>query len=251
MLRNLARRFPPVKIKLIPTLVQGIGAAADIVRSLRLANRIEGIDVIILGRGGGSLEDLWCFNEEIVARAIFSSKTPIISAVGHETDFTISDFAADARAATPSTAAELAVPDKNELLSNLANLNKRLLLKTRRTIDSKEQQIHYILDRPIFKRPFDLINQHLQQIDELMLRLAKAIQNCLRLKGNLIDVLNAKLQSLDPKAVLARGYSVAVNNGRIVRSINDAKVNDIVDIIVSDGKIISKVAEVKNGKCLF
>lgn len=248
LIRNLTRRFPNINIKLVPTIVQGIGAAEDIVNSIGILNKISEIDVIILGRGGGSLEDLWCFNEEIVARAIFRSKIPIISAVGHETDFTISDFVADIRAPTPSTAAEIAVPDKNELLSNINHLRDRLLLKTKRTIELKKQHLKAIVERPIFKRPFDFINQYLQQIDDLMSRSSRAISSYLKLKRGELEIINAKLHSIDPKAVLNRGYSIAMNKGKIIKTINDVKINDLINIIIQKGEIKSKVMGVKNGR---
>jgi len=248
LITNLIRRFPNINIKLVPTLVQGVGAKESIVKSIELLNRIQGIDVIILGRGGGSLEDLWCFNEEVVARAIFKSKIPIISAVGHETDFTISDFVADYRASTPSTAAERAVPDKKELLSNINHLRNRLRLKTERTIDSKKQCLNYLMDRRIFKRPLDFINQYLQQIDDLILRSHKAVSNVLKLKRKGLEIASAKLHSLNPKAVLSRGYSITMKKGKIIRNVNDIKINDVIDIVIQKGEIKSKVMGVKNEK---
>jgi len=247
LISNLERRFPNT-IKLKPTLVQGNGAAKDIVNSIEILNKIQDIEVIILGRGGGSLEDLWCFNEEIVARAIFKSKIPIISAIGHETDFTIADFVADIRASTPSTAAEIAVPDKNELLINIKHLQERLLSKTKKTIELKEQYLISIKDRPIFKRPFDFINQYLQQIDDLALRSNRAILNSLELKRKGLEIITAKLHSLNPKAVLSRGYSITLNRGKIVKTIDDVKINDLINIMIQKGEIKSKVMEVKNGK---
>ncbi len=247
LINNLERRFPNT-IKLKPTLVQGNGAAEDIVNSIEILNKIQDIEVIILGRGGGSLEDLWCFNEEIVARAIFKSKIPIISAIGHETDFTIADFVADIRASTPSTAAEIAVPDKNELLINIKHLQERLLSKTKKTIELKEQYLISIKDRPIFKRPFDFINQYLQQIDDLALRSNRAILNFLELKRKKLEVITVNLHSLNPKAVLSRGYSITLSRGKIVKTIDDVKINDLIDIMVQKGEIKSKVMEVKNGK---
>ncbi|MCK4521939.1 MAG: exodeoxyribonuclease VII large subunit [Nanoarchaeota archaeon] len=248
LIRNLTRRFPNINIKLVPTLVQGGGAAENIVKSIELLNKIKGVDIIILGRGGGSLEDLWCFNEEIVARAIFKSKIPIISAVGHETDFTISDFVADYRAPTPSTAAEIAVKDKNELLSNINHLRERLLQKTKRTIELKRQHLKSFMDRPIFKRPLDFINQHLQQIDELILRSDRAILQFLKLKRHDLEILTTKLDNLNPEAVLERGYSLTMCKGKVIKSTKDVKINDLIDIILRKGEIKSKVMEVKNGK---
>ncbi len=248
LIRILTRRFPNIKIKLAPTLVQGIGAAEDIVRSIRLLNRVEGIDVIIVGRGGGSLEDLWCFNEEIVARAIFESKIPIISAVGHETDFTISDFVADCRASTPSNAAEIAVQDKDELLSNINHLRDKLLNKTKLTIAFKAQSLNAVIDRPLFKRPFDFINEYLQQLDDSMLRSGRAILVYLKLKREVLEGVKGKLHSLDPKAVLGRGYSVVMYEGKVIKKSSDIKINDLLDIILQKGEIKSKVVEVKDGK---
>ncbi len=248
LITNLIRRFPNINIKLVPTLVQGARAKEDIVKSIELLNRIQGIDVIILGRGGGSLEDLWCFNEEVVARAIFKSKIPTISAVGHETDFTISDFVADRRASTPSTATEIAVPDKKELLSNINHLRDRLILKTKRTIDSKKQCLGHLIDRPIFKHPFDFINQYLQQIDDLVLMYHKAVSNVLKLKRKGLEIVSAKLHSLNPKAVLSRGYSITMKEGKIVKTVGDVKINDVLNIVIQKGEIKSKVMEVKNGK---
>lgn len=248
LIRNLTRRFPNINIKLVPTLVQGVDAAEEIVKSIELLNKISGVDVIILGRGGGSLEDLWCFNEEIVARAIFKSDIPIISAVGHETDFTISDFVADCRAPTPSTAAEIAVRDKNELIAEINHLRERLLLKVKRTLDMKKQSIESIMDRPIFKRPLDFINQYLQQIDDLIEKSSRAILNFLKLKGKELEIVTAKLNSINPKAVLSRGYSIATHKGKIIKTVDDVKINDLIDIIIQKGEIKSKVTEVKNGK---
>lgn len=247
LINILTRRFPNINIKIAPTLVQGVEASKDIVKSIELLNRIKGIDVIILGRGGGSLEDLWCFNEEIVARAIFKSEIPIISAVGHETDFTISDFVADYRAPTPSAAAEIAVPDKNELLRDINHLKERLLLKVKRTLDFKKQSLESIMDRPIFKRPLDFINQYLQQIDEIILNSSKAISNFLKLKRKELEIITATLHSVNPKAVLSRGYSIATNKGKIIKTIADVKINDLIDIVIQKGEIKSQVKEVKNG----
>jgi len=247
LIRNLTRRFPNIHIKIAPALVQGADAASSIVKSIELLNKIGGIDVIILGRGGGSLEDLWCFNEEIVARAIFKSKIPTISAVGHETDFTISDFVADCRAPTPSTAAEIAVPDKNELLIEIKHLRERLSQKTKRTVEFKKQCLVSLLDRPVFKRPLDFINQYLQQIDDLMSKSCRATQNFLELRRKELEILTAKLNSINPKAVLKRGYSIALKKGKIIKNASDLKIDDMIDIMFQKGEIKSQVKEVKNG----
>ena len=246
LISNLTRRFSNIHIKIAPTLVQGVDGASSIVKSIELLNKIEGIDVIILGRGGGSLEDLWCFNEEIVARAIFQSKIPTISAVGHETDFTISDFVADCRAPTPSTAAEIAVPDKNELLREITYLQERLSQKTKRTIEFKKQCLVSLVDRPIFKRPLDFINQYLQQIDDLMSKFYRATQYFLELRKKELESLTANLNNINPKAVLKRGYSIALKEGKIIKNANDVNIDDMIDIMFQRGEIKSQVKEVKN-----
>jgi len=245
LINNLTRRFPNINIKIKPTLVQGVGAAEDIVNSIEVLNRIQDIDIIIVGRGGGSLEDLWGFNEEIVARAIFKSKIPIISAVGHETDFTIADFVADCRAQTPSTAAEIAVPDKNELLSNIKQLRERLLFKMEKAVEFRMQYLTSITDRPIFKRPLDFVNQYLQQLDDFISRSDQAISNFLQIKKSSLEVSTAILYNMDPKAVLSRGYSIVINKGKIVKTTEDVHINDLIDIIIQEGKIESKVMGVK------
>lgn len=244
----LTRRFPNINIKLAPTLVQGTGAAKAIIKSIELLNRVKGIDVIILGRGGGSLEDLWCFNEETVARAIFKSEIPIISAVGHETDFTIADFVSDFRAPTPSAAAEKAVPDKNELLREINHLKERLLQKTKRTMEFKKQCLISLLDRPIFKRPLDFINQYSQQIDDLISKLSRDIRIFLKLKRKELELFTSKLHSINPKEVLKRGYSIALKEGKIIKNASDVKIDDMIGIIFQKGEIKSQVKEVKNGE---
>jgi len=223
LITNLTRRFPIINIKIASCLVQGIDASKDIARAITLINKTD-VDVIILARGGGSEEDLWCFNEEVVARAIFNSKIPVISAIGHETDFTIADFVADLRVATPSTAAEIAVPDKDELFYKLFQLKERLA-----------------------KRPSYMINQYLQRIDEVMIRFDNSVKNALRLKWNKLEIMDAKLHSLNPKGILARGYSITLFNEKIVRSFGDVKANDIIKTIINKGEIKSKIMEAKNG----
>lgn len=248
LVRNLTRRYPIINIKIIPTLVQGVGSAEDIIKSIQILNDIKDIDIIILGRGGGSLEDLWSFNEEIVARAIYESKIPIISAVGHETDFTIADFVADVRAPTPSTAAEIAVPDKIELLANIQGAKESIILRTEEIIDNKKLYLASIMDRPVFSRPLDFLNYYMQTVDDLILRINKAIGNALTLKKKSLAIVLAKLTSLSPKAVLERGYSIATTNGKIIKTISDVKINDLIEILINKGKIKSKVVEVENGK---
>ncbi len=224
LITNLTRRFPSINIKFSPSLVQGTMAPESIVKSIQLLNK-QDIDIIILARGGGSLEDLWCFNEEVVARAIFNSRIPIISAIGHETDFTIADFVADIRASTPSTATEIAVPDKNELLIYLSHLNEKLLIKTKR-----------------------IIEPYLQRIDELMLRFSKAISNKIKQKKAELEILKAKLHNLDPKAVLSRGYSIVMKEEKIIKDSSHLKIDESLDVIFYKGKIKSRIVEVKDGK---
>ncbi|MEW5761077.1 MAG: exodeoxyribonuclease VII large subunit [Candidatus Thermoplasmatota archaeon] len=214
------RRCPHVKVVLAPVKVQGIGAAEEIAMGIRQLNEIEGIEVIIACRGGGSLEELWAFNEETVARAIFSSKVPIISAVGHETDFTISDFVADLRAPTPSAAAELVVPEKQQLIALINNLKNRLNSE----IDA-------------------LLKEKRQRLDEAFFSLDKAIRNELVRQKERWKRLTDILSSLSPYSVLSRGYSITLReiDKKIIKNISDVEIGEKIKIILCDGKIGAEV----------
>lgn len=219
MIQVLKRRSKPVQITLVPTLVQGASAAASIVEGIALANKIQNTDLIIVGRGGGSIEDLWSFNEEKVARAIFASQKPIISAVGHEIDFTISDFVADLRAPTPSAAAELAVKDTNEIIEKVLYHKNRLIQAQKNYLSEKKNYINHLkkfLSDPS-KRVFDLS----QKIDELTVRLENNAKRLIFDKWSQLKNTTSLMESLSPLKVLNRGFAIIKSSSQEL--IKDAK----------------------------
>ena len=237
ILTVLGRRYP-VNILFIPTVVQGDNASQSIVRSLDALNKTD-VDMIILGRGGGSIEDLWAFNEETVARAIFNSRIPIISAVGHETDFTISDFVADVRAPTPSAAAEIAVPDRLELINHITRLGHRLIENQRRFVG---ESMSYLSDLENGVAPhlfIERLTQYIQFIDELTRRQTMGMGRLMEVKQALLNAHAGKLDAVSPLGILSRGYSITLKlpGKTLVQSIGDVEKSDEVSIIVSDGKI--------------
>ena len=243
---NVIKRRFPVKILLAPVRVQGEEASNEIADAIKKLNEDGRADVIIVGRGGGSWEDLWPFNTEKVARAIFSSHIPVISAVGHETDFTISDFVADARAATPSAAAELAVPDRRDIERNIMNMARRLA----KAMDSERKRVSNLLQivasSSVFKYPYELISD---KIDECA-RLGEQLKDFWkarveRLKNHFV-ILEEKLNSSNPYKILEKGYSIALlENGELFKSVDDVEVGDSLRIIVRDGEVKCKVKEKK------
>lgn len=249
MLTIIKKRFPHVHILLAPVAVQGAEAPPQIIRAIQLMNRYsaerERIDVLIVGRGGGSIEELWAFNEEAVAREIFSSVIPVISAVGHETDFTIADFVADKRAATPSEAAELVVPDKREIEKNLRSLELRLRQNIFKTIEYHRKRLESIEKSIWFRRPIERINQHRQTVDELKRSLVAEVTHRLALQRKSLQALRGKLDALSPLAILDRGYCISLKlpEGTVVRSIADISVGEALQILFKDGAAISEVKE--------
>jgi len=240
IIKVVKRRYPHIKLIIFPSLVQGNEAKYTIVKGIEILNQFC-VDVIIIARGGGSFEDLWPFNEEIVARAVYNSKIPIVSAIGHETDFTIADFVADKRAPTPSVAAELVVPNEAEIFNNLANLENKLYKYTVKIIESYKQQIYYIINRPIFKRPFSLIEEYKQLLDERGSQLKQIAINKIELLKIKLAGLDGKLDALSLYSILKRGYSITIKDGKIVSSIKNINYGDAISIIVKDGEINSKV----------
>lgn len=249
MLNITKRRFPHVHILLAPVAVQGEEAPEQIVNAIRLMNRVNEeqmkIDVLVLGRGGGSIEELWAFNEEAVAREIFASKIPLISAVGHETDFTIADFVADRRAATPSEAAELAVPDKRDIERNLSSLELRMQQNIYNTIEYHRKRLESIEKNILFRTPTERINQHRQTVDELKRAIFAASTHLLTLQRKSLQALTGKLDALSPLAILDRGYSICsrLPDGKIVRSVKDVSVGNVLNILFTDGEVTSEVKE--------
>lgn len=233
----LFRRFPNAVLKLFPVQVQGEEAAKQISYALDFINRHKAADVIILARGGGSLEELWPFNEEIVARSIYRSEIPVISAVGHETDFSISDFVADLRAPTPSAAAELVIPDKEILVKNIMDLRLRLKKSIINRIQCERLKLDQLMKSPAMRHPLDRINQRKMDLEILSKRMADVMKRRIeKEKGNL-SVLCGKLDALSPLTVLARGYSITMKEGNIIKSVKKVHNGDKLDIILSDGKI--------------
>ena len=245
ILNIIRRRYPLVRIIIAPTLVQGKEAATSIVESIKLMNEHTDIDVIILGRGGGSLEDLWCFNEEIVAREIFKSRIPIISAVGHETDFTMADFVADYRAPTPSAAAEKVVPDIQELYEIIKNFHIRSIRAIRYVVELHKSNLKQILDRPIFKRPFDRIHSHYRELDHTFYKLQTTTLKNTTSKRKELEIIESKLSALSPTSILKRGYSMIMKDNKIVKSVSDVELQDNIGIILHEGKLDAQVRKIR------
>ncbi len=243
----LARRFPVAEQILVPTLVQGDEAPASIVESLRIANTIPAVDLIILGRGGGSIEDLWGFNDGTVARAIFASKVPVVSAVGHETDFTIADFVADVRAPTPSAAAELAVPDRQELLERLNAQERAMRRALLGTVERWRLALGSLVERRPFRYPLAAIQEREQELDELVSRANTHFGHGLALWRAQVDGLDHKLAALGPVQTLQRGYALCTRreDGRVVTRIGQLAVGDAVDVRLSDGQAGADVTSVE------
>ena len=236
------RRLPNVNIILYPAAVQGEGAAQTIVNGIKYFNKAKNVDTIIIGRGGGSLEDLCPFNEEITARAIYESEIPIISAVGHETDFTIADFVADLRAPTPSAAGELAVPDVLEVRWKLENINKRLANSLRKKVENMRIKYDNLKNSRALKNPYDALRQKMILCDNLY----KNIENnfSLKVKDRHIKLVGfiGRLENLSPLKTMLRGYSIVENlDGKVIKSVNDLSKNDEISIRLNDGKRKAKI----------
>ena len=264
IISTINKRFPMTEIYLFPTLVQGENAAPNIVKMIELANTYEDIDTIILGRGGGSIEDLWAFNEEMVARAIYNSRIPIISGVGHEIDFTISDFVADLRAPTPTGAAILAVPDVSEVkryfknaldrsnnaILNILNNNTQLVLKYKtnyllnnpiRLYEMKEQKLDTLYDRlnVFIKTRLDSYNHLMDKYkSNYILNNPKML---LESSKNKLDTLKVKLDLLNPENILDKGYSIIYKDNKIVKDVTNINVDDEINIVVKNGNINANV----------
>lgn len=238
------RRFPKVDIKLYPVNVQGEKSAKDICEGIEFFNRMENVDTIIVGRGGGSLEELWSFNEEIVAREVFKSKIPIISAVGHETDFTICDFVSDMRAPTPSAAAEIATPDLSEIYYKLDNIRNRM----NRSLNNQ-----VILDNEKLLNTFDKINNYMKnyvirdkviQLDQIYDKINSRMEQNLETSKEKLSKKAALLHNLSPLATISRGYSIVEKDNKVINSIEDVNVNEDISVTLKDGSlecIINKI----------
>ena len=239
------RRNPNVYIRLLPVPVQGPGAAEQIAEKIKVMNEQKLADVLIIGRGGGSLEDLWPFNEEIVARAIYESELPIISAVGHETDFTIADFVADLRAPTPSAAAELAVPDVYELKQKINNYQNRYRLALKKKIELMKLRYEKCMKSRIFTDPTRKIKDNYILVDTYVKRLENRIRNIKKDKHTKFLELATKLDTMSPLKTLTRGYSLVEKDNKIVKSVKQLKENDEINIRFYDGDKKAKILEQK------
>ncbi len=244
IIQIVKRRDPRVKIAVFPALVQGERAGDDIVQALRLANEWGKADVIILGRGGGSMEDLWAFNEEKVARAIFASEIPVISAVGHETDFTIADFVSDLRAPTPSAAAELATQPLMQRLEELIQLENRLEKNIAAVLEDAKRRLFYIKERPVLKRPLERIHNTQLLLEKIEFAMTKATKQKLLRYGERVGNLDTRLYASSPTAVMKRGYMIGMNeHNKAVVSIEQVDLGEVIHLRLQDGRIKAKILE--------
>lgn len=246
MLRILYHRYPLTKVLLLPVRVQGAEAPGEIAAAIRYANYYELADLLIVGRGGGSIEDLWAFNDEQVARAIFDSQIPIISAVGHEPDVTISDYVADVRAATPSNAAELAVPDRRALLQSLDAMQSVMMTAIQRRIKNARQHLRTLSASASLLSPYQAIAQRKKAIALAASRMQAAQLRCVSNKKHRFVALTAKLDAMSPLKVLSRGYAMVQDeNEGLIRSVKQAAPAQTIHIALSDGSIDASVLSVK------
>ena len=254
MLQVITRRWPAANIIIMPVAVQGDAAAAQIAYALRNVHRIPDVDVVVTGRGGGSLEDLWAFNEEVVARAIFECPIPVVSAVGHEIDVSIADLVADVRALTPSEAGELVVPSREELSAGLASLRDRLVSRLRRKADRARLQLDALASRRVFTNPQQVIRQCSEQLDELSERMEAAARRRIQRERQTLAQASGTLDALSPLGVLARGYSMTfladseqsgpagnVSRRSLLRDVKDVVPGDRLLTYLQSGRVISRV----------
>ena len=243
-IRNvLSRRWPYAQVELIPVLVQGEGSASQLIAAINYVSEQNNADVVIIGRGGGSIEDLWSFNDEGLARAIYACPVPVISAVGHETDFTICDFVADMRAPTPSAAAELAVPDKDEQIEWLLQQKQYMSSLWDRFYANCVSDIKVVSSKLEALNPTKEYNEKVLALDNLLLRLKSVSEKEISIRNNEISDVKARLFALDPVAILKRGYTVVSRNNEIIRKTSDLKTDDIIDIRFTDGSVSAKIID--------
>ena len=235
------RRNPNVHIKLLPVAVQGPTSASQIVEGIERMNSKDLADVIILGRGGGSLEDLWSFNEEVVARAIYKSNIPIISAVGHETDFSISDFVADLRAPTPSAAAELAVPNIADVIREINLYENRYKVGLNKKVELMKLRYEKCMQRRAFSNPLQKVNEYMITLDMLTKQNISNIKKILNNKQSNYVKIVTKLDALSPLKTLTRGYTITEMNGKVINKSTELKNGDDITVRFSDGKVDAKV----------
>lgn len=246
ILRVIGKRYPAARIRLFPVRVQGVEAPGEIASAIRFANEHKLADLLIVGRGGGSVEDLWAFNDEKVAYAIFDSNIPVISAVGHEPDVTISDFVADVRAATPSNAAELAVPDKEALYQNLDKISASLASILQSKLHAARLHLNLLSESPALQSPMRHIESRRESISNLKEALISVQMQCIREKKMQFVENSAKLDALSPLKVLSRGYTLTqLPSGKLLNSIEQVSVGDSLNITLSDGKLQAAITEIE------
>jgi exodeoxyribonuclease VII large subunit len=244
ILKTIQRRYPAVKVIIAPTQVQGEEAPGGIIRAMEILNQEIRPDVIIIARGGGSIEDLWAFNDELVARAIYNSNAPVICGVGHETDFTIADFVSDLRAPTPTAAAELATPNRLDLHADLVEHQNRLVRAVSSRIDQQRWRLDHVENRLASRSPTNRIRSDRQRLDEWSHRANQAIFHQIRVQRARLEGLGQYLVSLNPTSIFERGYAMISRlDGKIVRSVNQANPGDPLIVQVSDGKFQVEVKE--------
>ncbi|MBU5332043.1 exodeoxyribonuclease VII large subunit [Anaerocolumna aminovalerica] len=237
------RRNPYVQLILYPAQVQGEGAAATVVKGIKALDKL-GVDTIIVGRGGGSIEDLWAFNEEMVARAIYECKTPVISAVGHETDTTIADFVSDLRAPTPSAAAELAVYDIKKYNADIETLNRTLNYQMQKKIIGVRNQVKQLSMKLVYSSPIYQVRQKRQNLMDMEQKLGNLIEAIITRKRHQLEIYAEKLEGLSPLKKLSKGYALVVNsNNEVMNRLERAKVGEMLQISVTDGDVIARVEE--------
>ena len=241
------RRFSNVEILLNPVRVQGEGAAGEIALAIDELNEMGEVEVMIVGRGGGSLEDLWAFNEEVVARAIYGSRIPIISAVGHEIDYTIADFVADLRAPTPSAAAELVIVSKEELVNKIEVIQSRMKSGILNTLALFKNRLVAVKESYAFRRPKETIQQYQQRVDDLAKNLATTMSHLLELSRERVARVAGKLESLSPLGILSRGYSISLKlpERAIIKQADALKAGDEIETMVKEGSFLSRVEKIK------
>ena len=249
MLRILRKRYPLTQVRLFPVRVQGVEAPPEIVGAIRYANRYKLADLLIVGRGGGSIEDLWAFNDERVARAIYDSEIPIISAVGHEPDVTISDFVADLRAATPSNAAELGVPDQDALRQVLDTMAENMAISLGRQIKAGRLHLKALSESPALKSPTAYLNQRRQSLQLLQNRLVAAQTQTIERRRRRFVEQTAKLDAMSPLKVLTRGYAMAQTaDGQVLKSVTQVQPGEQINVSLSDGGLTATVTEKKENR---
>lgn len=245
MIQVMKRRWPAARLVIVPVAVQGDRAASQISAGLRAVNRLPHVDVVITGRGGGSLEDIWPFNEEVVARAIADCPVPVVSAVGHEIDVTIADLVADRRALTPSEAGELVVPSAEEFRQELRNLSGRMYRQVKGRVDVQRQLLQSLEARPVLQRPHSLIHERRQLLDEIETRLGRSVRASNERLTLRLGTIAAALDALSPLKVLARGYSLTTDEaGELITSVNQLQPGALLRTRLAQGRVVSRIESI-------